>query len=594
MKKAFLIFICLILVTTNEFVSYANSKNGNGNKPTIEIILNSIPKVKTIDVKQKLYLEAVKELGKNKDIERFEKLLNELPEELKIYQKKIYENFFLEYAKVSKIAFIKKYLADINDRNLKDHIVEKLSYQALTDNSKRNYDLLLPLVTQNVIRSRVALLLIEYFLNINELDKANDLIESISFPAQKDAAYSLIAIEYAKIADYERCNMNINNIMDIELKQKTFSLTLAEFAKKSLFKISIELLNRISIQENYEYALIILMNQYVDEKKYDTAYQLFQSIKTQSIKDQALYYLGVGFAKHGEVEGINNVLELITDQETKDITSRDIVIELAKNGMTEEAINYALAIQNFPIYESAVIRLAAELGVADNVNFVILMLQQINEEGLFDQVIENYIYSLVKNKKINQIEKVITYIEQASLKQSIIANIVLQLIQTNQLDSFDFFQNQLQSVQTKSSNLIAYGANVSNSHLEDYYSESINKINKFIEEEKIDFFDEASLYLINAKIEFDQENYEDVFSYINRYDKTLIKQENTKFDNIKLDTIKLLLAINKEKHVFPIIDSYNDQYQKISLLFLFDDKENVKAQHSQNKQILSFTKKIIK
>ena len=38
MKKAFLIFICLILVTTNEFVSYANSKNGNGNKPTIEII----------------------------------------------------------------------------------------------------------------------------------------------------------------------------------------------------------------------------------------------------------------------------------------------------------------------------------------------------------------------------------------------------------------------------------------------------------------------------------------------------------------------------------------------------------------------------
>ena len=369
---------------------------------------------------------------------------------------------------------------------------------------------------------------------------------------------------------------------------------MAEFAKKSLFKISIELLNRISIQENYEYALIILMNQYVDEKKYDTAYQLFQSIKTQSIKDQALYYLGVGFAKHGEVEGINNVLELITDQETKDITSRDIVIELAKNGMTEEAINYALAIQNFPIYESAVIRLAAELGVADNVNFVILMLQQINEEGLFDQVIENYIYSLVKNKKINQIEKVITYIEQASLKQSIIANIVLQLIQTNQLDSFDFFQNQLQSVQTKSSNLIAYGVNVSNFHLEDYYSESIKKINKFIEEEKIDFFDEASLYLINAKIEFDQENYEDVFSYISRYDKTLIKQENTKFDNIKLDTIKLLLAINKEKHVFPIIDSYNDQYQKISLLFLFDDKENVKAQHSQNKQILSFTKKIIK
>ena len=79
---------------------------------------------------------------------------------------------------------------------------------------------------------------------------------------------------------------------------------------------------------------------------------------------------------------------------------------------------------------------------------------------------------------------------------------------------------------------------------------------------KIDFFDEASLYLINAKIEFDQENYEDVFSYISRYDKTLIKQENTKFDSIKSDTIKLLLAINKEKHVFPIIDSYNDQYQK--------------------------------
>ena len=335
-----------------------------------------------------------------------------MPEELKIYQKKLYENFFLEYIKVSKIAFIKRYLANVNDRNLKDHIIEKLSYQALTDKSKRNYDLLLPLVTQNVIRSRVALLLIEYFLNINELDKANDLIESISFPAQKDAAYSLIAIEYAKIADYERCNMNINNIMDIELKQKTFSLTLAEFAKKFLFKISIELLNRISIQENYEYALIILMNQYVFEKKYDTAYQLFQSIKTQSIKDQALYYLGVGFAKHGEVEGINNVLELITDQETKDMTSRDIVIELAKNGMTEEAINYALAIKNFPIYESAVIRLAAELGVADNVNFVILMLQQINEEGLFDQVIENYIYSLVKNKKINQIEKVISYISK--------------------------------------------------------------------------------------------------------------------------------------------------------------------------------------
>ena len=410
MKKSLIIFSIFILTIALNVEVYAN-KYINGQKSSVHIILESIHKLNSNDVKQKLYLEAAKKLGKEKDFDQFKELLSQLPEELIVYQRKLYESFFYEFNSISSLAVVKQKILQINESNLKDYIVERICYQALTEEKDRQYDILLPLVTQNVIRSRVILLLIEYYIKINQTEKANNLVDGIAFPAQKDAAYSLLAIGYAKSADYERSNLNINNIVDNKIKQGALSLVLNEFIKKSMYKISFELLNRISNQDNYEKALITLINQYLNEKKYDTAYQLFQSIKNNINQQNALYSLAIGFSKNGELEGLENVLKLITEESFKDQTLHDSAIKFAELGMAEEAIDLVLSISNYTMYESALLAVSSELGVADNVSFVILKLQQIKEDDFFTKAIEHFLYSLIKNKKIDEVEKAIEYIK---------------------------------------------------------------------------------------------------------------------------------------------------------------------------------------
>lgn len=589
-------YLITFIITFLTFINsgYANNKVPIGEKSSISIILTSIEKISEIDTKQKLYLDASKTLGREKDFDQFELMIKQLPDELLIYQRKLYEHFFLEYNKVEKLAVLKSNLSKVSEKNIIDYVVERLAYQALTEESEKSYDILLPLVSQNVIRSRVILRLIEYYLKNNQIDKANQLIEGIAFPGQKDSAFSLIAIGYAKVADYERCNINLNNIIDSDIKQNSIQLVLNEFIKKSMYKISFELLNRISDQTHYEEALIILMNQYVFEEKYDTAYQLFQSIKSAALQQEALYNLAIGFAKNADSEGLDNVLDLIAEDDFKDKALHDSVQEFAKLGLAEEAVDYALSIKNYSLYESALIEAAAYLGASDNTSFVILKLQQINEVDLFNKCLENYSYSLVKNLKSNDIEKVQEYIKDNELKQVILLNSLKLLVETNQFNKIEPFENKIRTNKDMALFLLSYSKKVYDEELIEYYDLVLSKIKQFIAKEKLEFFYEASLLLMNANIEYKKSNFDEVASVINEYDNQLLKLDDVQFDNVKKETLELLISINKDKQALQIIDSYGTVYEKMSYLFLFNNKMNFKEQTVLNKQILSFTKKIIK
>ena len=92
-------YLITFIITFLTFINsgYANNKVPIGEKSSISIVLTSIEKISEIDTKQKLYLDASKTLGREKDFDQFELMIKQLPDELLIYQRKLYEHFFLEY-----------------------------------------------------------------------------------------------------------------------------------------------------------------------------------------------------------------------------------------------------------------------------------------------------------------------------------------------------------------------------------------------------------------------------------------------------------------------------------------------------------------
>mgnify|MGYP001193756434 CR=1 FL=1 len=158
----------------------------------------------------------------------------------------------------------------------------------------------------------------------------------------------------------------------------------------------------------------------------------------------------------------------------------------------------------------------------------------------------------------------------------------------------EIFEAQLKNIEDTASFLQSFSKKVYDDELEEYYDEVLTKINSFLTKEKVEFIYEAPILLTIAKIEFAKKNYDEVASIINQYDNQLIKYSNDQLKFIKEGSIKLLISIKKYKQAFQILDSYETLYEKMSYLFLFNNKLNPKEQTALNKQILSFTKKNIK
>lgn len=592
-SKWFFIFLLMMIPSIGAVTTTEPKHDNLQDLNAFDIIFETIPSLESTNDKLNLYVMASKKLALEKDFDTFNELMASAPQELNVYQRKLYETFFIEYSKTISLAKLKENLLKIDEKNLRDYIVEKIFFQALSEDEIENYDIFLPLITQTTIRSRASLILIEYFLKIKKLDKAKKLIEKIKFPAQKDQGLALMATAYANSADFEQSIFFLDSINDPDTKQATLLLVIEEFVNKSFYNIVFELINRIDTVENYEQALLFMINRYIAEEKIETAYQLLQSISNDELHDEALISFARAFATYKDLDSINTILTFCKIPATKDKIFSETAHLFVKMGDVDKGFQIADYIKDESTYNNTLISFAEFLGRGENANVVILMLQKIKDVSLFRVSLEKYIFSLINEEKIDQLDIAIEYVEKEK-KDQILSDCLQLLIKTNQFEHLEYFKSKLSGTSEKVSYYLTFGQRIIFFKQSDYYQPFKESLETFLKRAKLDLFNQLQLKLIYANISALQNDRDLMNKTIDGVYKKLIKTKKPVYDELKIKLINVMIQQKKYKSLSLLINSFDSDYKKINALFLIPPAATEDERKNVNKLILAFTKKINK
>ena len=341
MKKIIISFLIVIACFQS---TYAQNAEAKFDLKSMDIPIDSIQLlIHKLENKQNqldLYFQLIQYYGEKGLFEKGIDIISTIPINFKVQSKPLYEELYAAYYKKEGMSHLKEKLQLIEDDILRDFIIEKIFFLAIMNQSE-DAELLLPILSQNVIKTRINLYLVEFYCKDNQLDKANDILDEIQFPSQKDMAYSYISLSYGKNMDYDRANQMLNSIFDPKIKNQTLVKLIEEFSNKAMFNLAYEYLNMITPSEYYEKSLLVVIKAYLDQDKFESAYQLFQSLKSDQIRQESLYYLTIYLASQSEFERVNNAIARINIESILVDTVHSSVLIYAKNNyFTYEEPNF--------------------------------------------------------------------------------------------------------------------------------------------------------------------------------------------------------------------------------------------------------------
>ena len=241
--KKISIFVVLIAFIKMNVITAASEKNiliKNNLKTPLDIITFSLTYLDENEAVFGIYNELTVYFAQNNQLESFQRLLEHLPDRFQIKKKMLYEVFYITYLEKYGVSKLKQSLMNLDDVALRDAIIEKVFLYVLQNKPAQKYNILLPLVQNESINSRINILIINNLIEYKNYQLIEENINSIQNYKNKDMIYSKIAVEYANAADNDRVNIYINKIDDINIKNETIVKVIKQFLKKSMYKISYE------------------------------------------------------------------------------------------------------------------------------------------------------------------------------------------------------------------------------------------------------------------------------------------------------------------------------------------------------------------
>ena len=232
-------------------------------------------------------------------------------------------------------------------------------------------------------------------------------------------------------ADNDRVNIYINKIDDINIKNETIVKVIKQFLKKSMYKISYEYLNLIINTDYYDPAIICFIEQLAIENKIQSAYQLYDSLENTEFENLASSKFAIGFATNINIELMYQFLNLIEEGNLKNDTLHKCAITLAHLQLQEESLNLVKQISEVKLQEKVLKELISIYVKNSNVNFTLVLLQQISMNNLSQLAIESFIYGLVEKQLYAEALTSLEYIIDKQQKDSIIYNVLLTKLDQN-------------------------------------------------------------------------------------------------------------------------------------------------------------------
>ena len=269
-------------------------------------------------------------------------------------------------------------LIDTLSNKLKPYILEACFIYSLEQLNIEDSITFFKSLESPIIKSRLANLLVDYFVTQNDVKNAYLYHDMIELPAEKEKSLATLAILFTQSGDIIKINKALTEITNETHRHSLLINVVTTLIDKNEQKTALNFLDQLKKSPVYEKALTYVIKNMITNNNFEDAISYAQTLNTDFYKHEVLISLGQGFAKAGNIIAIN---ELLTSIESEDVLYQfiqDVSLILASNNFIEESFSLTKKLPNslaFDHYQN----LIKACDINSDMHFLLLSIKQIND-----------------------------------------------------------------------------------------------------------------------------------------------------------------------------------------------------------------------
>jgi len=433
----FILLVFLLLPTT---ITAASVDIKDIHYP-LDVPFYLVESLKDDDEKAELYMYLIESYTEQNLTDRAFQLIDSLPKSSLILTKPLYKSLFLTYY-YHNSAIDTIVLLDSLSNKLKPYILEACFIYSLEQLNIQDSITFFNSLESPIIKSRLANLLVGYFVSQNDVKNAYLYHNMIELPAEKEKSLTTLAILFTQSGDIIKINKALTEITNETHRHSLLLNVVTTLIDKSEQKTALNFLDQLKKSPVYEKALTYVIKHMITNNNFEDAITYAQTLNTDFYKHEVMILLGQGFAKSGNMIAIN---ELLTSIESEDVLYQfvqDVSLILASNNYTEEAFSLSKKIPNslaLDHYQN----LIKACDINSDMHFLLLSIKQINDYKIVNHALATYAIQSALNSKHEQAIYIIKSITDLSTKDIC----VLTILENGQsLDLYTTYQTHLSEV----------------------------------------------------------------------------------------------------------------------------------------------------
>tara|TARA_Y100000741_G_scaffold52336_1_gene35911 strand:+ start:1946 stop:3709 length:1764 start_codon:yes stop_codon:yes gene_type:complete len=523
-----------------------------------------VDSLKDNDEKSALYMYLIESYTEQNLIDRSFQLIDSLPKSSLILTKPLYKSLFLTYY-YHNSANDTIVLIDTLSNKLKPYILEACFIYSLEQLNIEDSITFFKSLESPIIKSRLANLLVDYFVTQNDVKNAYLYHDMIELPAEKEKSLATLAILFTQSGDIIKINKALTEITNETHRHSLLINVVTTLIDKNEQKTALNFLDQLKKSPVYEKALTYVIKNMITNNNFEDAISYAQTLNTDFYKHEVLISLGQGFAKAGNIIAIN---ELLTSIESEDVLYQfiqDVSLILASNNFIEESFSLTKKLPNslaFDHYQN----LIKACDINSDMHFLLLSIKQINDYKIVNHTLATYAIQSALNNKHEQAIYIIKSITDLSTKDIC----VLTILENGQsLDLYTTYQPHLTEVVITS--YIQYltinlSGTISKQAVLDFTRQNVNPKLFSKENQLIYHIELGILFAINAE---DNTNYFKKAIKQAKSANKLIRHLKQDVDLLTLSSyIHLESLLNRPKYALKILQKHKKYYHDTDILYL--------------------------
>ncbi len=497
---------------------------------------------------------------------------------------RIYAQIALSLSEKDRPNEVLDFVESIEKSSERNYVLEHLGLQLLSQGKVSEAKQQIDGISSEIILSRLSRKLVEFYINENHIEKAEEAIALISNVYEKEYALSSLAIFFAEHGKIDELNNTLLHIKSPEILEDCLSkvaVIVTRFLDPQQGLTFAEGIQENSLFYKTLSNMVVVLGQL---SKFESAYEISQEIEDPYYSNKALSELAIELANAGLSNPALTVLGYIDLDRVRQTTLEKVALGLAKNQEHDIAFETVSLITATPQRENTLVKMAAYFGQSANYFYPSLLIKQIQNEALKEKALIAFTQALSLHINKDKALQLISEVNNPKLRQTAYVDIAKNLAKQGDFDNAADIVTRLDSIETKSRTYLSLSEEAIATHNIDLASTFIThsiELSKTLS----DTSSQSELYISYAYLFLKMNKQKEAKIYTLKAFKVLLKDEPSDLRNRSLlDCVDVLLAAHYFKDLGQVIVQLDSLSMQVDALLLIPHTTDPKIQKQLLKQ----------